>query len=228
MLSDYNEKIADKYRIKVGGIKKLLPNLGDKTNYVIHCSNLQLYLSLGMKLTKIHKILEFKQSDWRKNYIEFNTEKRKNAKNEFGKSFFKLMNSNGYGKTVENLRKRINVRLVNTAKDCLKYISKPTFISQKIFNKNFATIHEYKPILVLNKPIYIGFTVLELSKYLIYNLHYIFVNFVLHVKSNQKILMKNILKINTYLILVNINQNYLMQLTNKLLAKRKTNLKEFQ
>ena len=88
MLSNYCKKIADKYEIKVGDVKKLIPNLGNKTNYVVHYRNLQLYLSLGMKLTKIHKVLKFKQSDWMKKYIDFNTEKRTNAANSFEKKFF--------------------------------------------------------------------------------------------------------------------------------------------
>ena len=75
MLSDYCKKIADEYEIKVGDVKKLIPNLGNKTNYVVHYRNLQLYLSLGMKLTKIHRVLRFKQSDEMKKYINFNTEK---------------------------------------------------------------------------------------------------------------------------------------------------------
>ena len=75
MMSKYCKKIADKYDIKVGDVKKLIPHLGNKTNYVIHYKNLQLYLSLGMKLTKIHKVLKFKQSDWMKNYVDFSTEK---------------------------------------------------------------------------------------------------------------------------------------------------------
>ena len=69
-----------------------------------------------------------------------------------------------YEKTMENLRKRINVRLANNEKDFLKYTSKPTHITHKIFDKNYAVIHEIKPVLMLNKPIYVGFTVLELSK----------------------------------------------------------------
>ena len=77
MLSDYYKKITDKSAIKVGDVKKLIPNLGDKTNYVVHYKNLQLCLSLGMKLTKIHKVLKFKQSNWMKIYINFNTKKRK-------------------------------------------------------------------------------------------------------------------------------------------------------
>ena len=87
MLSNYCKKIADKYGIKVGDIMKLIPNLGDKTNYVLHYRNLQLYLSLGMKLAKINKVLRFKQSDWMKKYIDFNTEKRMNAANDLEKDF---------------------------------------------------------------------------------------------------------------------------------------------
>ena len=163
MLSKYCKKIADKYEIKVGDVKRLIPNLGNKTNYGVHYRNLQLYLSLGMKLTKIHKVLKFKQSDWIKKYINFNTEKRMNATNDFEKDFFKLIINSVYGKTMENLRKRVNVRLVNKAEHFKKYTSKPTYITHKIFGKDYAVIHEIKPVLVLNKPIYVGFTVLDLS-----------------------------------------------------------------
>ena len=88
MLSDYCKKTADEYGIKLGDVKKLIPNLGNKANYVLHYRNLQLYLSLGMKLTKIHRVLKFKQSDWMKKYIDFNTEKRRIAANSFEKYFF--------------------------------------------------------------------------------------------------------------------------------------------
>ena len=175
MLSDYCKTISDKYGIKVGDVKKLIPNLGDKTNYVLHYRNLQLYLSLGMKLAKIHKVLKFKQSDWMKKYIDFNTEKRMNAANDFEKDFFKLMINSVYGKTMENLRKRINVRLINNAEDFLKYTSKPTYITRKIFGKDYAAIHEIKPVLTLNKSIYVGFTILELRKWLMYDFHYKFI-----------------------------------------------------
>ena len=100
MLSKYCKKIADK-QIKFGDVKKLIPNLGNKTNYVVHYRNLQLYLSLGMKLTKIHKVLKFKQSDWMKKFINFNTGKRMNTANDFEKDFFKLMVNSVYGKTME-------------------------------------------------------------------------------------------------------------------------------
>ena len=141
---------------KVGDVKKLIPNLVNKTKYLLHYRNLQLYLSLGMKLTKIHRVLKFKQSDWMKKYIDFNTEKRKHADNDFDKDFFKLLINSVYGKTVENLQKRINVRFVNNEKDFLKFTSRPTYVSHKIFDKDYAAIHEIKPILILNKLIYVG------------------------------------------------------------------------
>ena len=107
MLSKYCKQIADKYEIKVGNVKKLIPNLVNKTKYVLHYKNLQLYLSLGMKLTKIHRVLKFNQSDWMKKYLDFNTEKRMNAANGLEKDFFKLVINSVYGKTMENVQKRI-------------------------------------------------------------------------------------------------------------------------
>ena len=109
----------------------------------------------------------------KKNY--FNTGKRKNAANCFEKDSFKLMINSVYGKTMENLRKRINARLINNKKDFLKYTSKPTHITHKIFGKNFAAIHEIKPVLMFNKPVYVGFNVLGLSKWLMYDFHYSFI-----------------------------------------------------
>ena len=99
-----------------------------------------------------------------KKCIDFNTKKRMNAANDFEKDFFKLMINYVYGKTMENLRKKIKVRMANNEEDFLKYTSRPTHITHKIFDKNFAAIYEIKPVLILNKPIYVGFTVQELSK----------------------------------------------------------------
>ena len=132
-------------------------------------------MSLGIKLTKIHRALKFKPSDWMKKYIDFKTEKRMNAANDFEENFFKLIINSVYGKTMENLRKRISVRLINNAEDFLKYTSRPNYIAYQIFSKNYAAIHEIKPVLILNRPIYVGFTVLELSKWLMYNFQYNFI-----------------------------------------------------
>ena len=97
--------------------------------------------------------------------------------NDFDKDFFKLMMNSIYGKTIENLRKRINVRLVNNAKDFLKNTSRPTYVTHKLFDKDYAAIHEIKSVLVLNKPIYVAFTVLDLSKWNMYDSHYNFIKF---------------------------------------------------
>ena len=102
-------------------------------------------------------------------YIDFNTEKRMILK-----KIFKLIINSVYRKTMENLRKRINVRLVNNAKDFLKYSSRPTYITHKMFGEDYAAIHEIKTVLILNKPIYVGFNVLDLSKWKMYDFHYNF------------------------------------------------------
>ena len=109
-----------------------------------------------------------------KKNINFNTEKRTNAASSFEKDFFKLMINYVYGKTMENLWKRINIRLVNN-EEFLNYTSRPTHVTHKIFVKTYVAIHKIKPVLMLNKPIYVGFTVLELSKWLMYDFHYSFI-----------------------------------------------------
>ena len=173
-LSDYCLKIANVHNITTWIVKKLVPNLMNINNYVIHYRNLQQYLELRMKLKKIYRILKFKQSDWMKPYIDFNTDKRKESTNESDKNFFKLMNNSIYGKTMKNLRKRIKIRVVKNSQDFIKYTSRPTCVNWKVFENNLAAIHEKKISLTLNKPIYVGFTVLELSKWEMYNFHYNF------------------------------------------------------
>ena len=142
MLSAYCVKIADKFNMSSGLVEKLIPTLGDKEKYVLHYRNLQLYLDLGMKLKKVHRVLEFDQSPWLKEYIDFNTVKRTNAKNSFEKDFFKLMNNSVFGKTMENLRKRVDVRLVTNEKKLLKWVSRPTYVSSKIFNEDLVAVHK--------------------------------------------------------------------------------------
>ena len=141
MLSKYCKDIDDSYDIKVGGIKKLIPNLGNKVKYVVHYKNLKYYLSLGMKLVKIHRTLSFKRSNWLKKYVDFNTEKRKQSHDEFNKNLYRLLNNCIYGKSIENQRKRMNIKLISDKKTYLKCINKPNVISQKIFDKNFVAIH---------------------------------------------------------------------------------------
>ena len=152
MLSDYCKKIAKKYNISNGQVHRLIPTLNDKKECVLHYQNLQLYLNLGLKITKIHRVLEFNQSPWLKQYIDFNTEKRKNAKNSFEKDFFKLMNNSVFGKTMENQRKRVNVKLVTDEKKLLEVAARPTFVNSKIINENLVAVHKIKEILTLNRP----------------------------------------------------------------------------
>ena len=172
MLSEYCKNISEKYSISTGLVSKLIPSLGSKEKYVLHYRNLQLYIDLGLKVTKVHRVLEFNQSPWLKQYIDFNTEKRKNSKNAFEKDFFKLMNNSVFGKTMENIRKRVDVRLITDEKKLLKYVSKPTDVSSKIFNENLVAVHTIKETLTLNRPAYVGMCILDLSKTLMYDFHY--------------------------------------------------------
>ena len=172
MLSNYCKEAAKKFNISTGTVHKLIPTLKDKEKYVLHYRSLQLYTDLGLKVTKVHRVLEFNQSPWLERYIDFNTEKRKNVKNSFEKDFFKLLNNACFGKTMENLRKRVDVRLVTDERKLLKLVSKPTYVSTKIFNENLVAIHKIKETLTLNKPAYVGMCVLDLSKTLMYDFHY--------------------------------------------------------
>ena len=172
MLSEFCKKIAAKYKISTGLVSKLVPTLKNKEKYVLHYRNLQRYLDLGLKINKVHRVLEFNQSPWLKQYIDFNTNKRKNAKNAFEKDFFKLMNNSVFGKTMENLRKRADVRLVTDEKKLTKLASKPTYVSSKIFNDNLVAVHKIKETLTLNRPAYVGMCILDLSKTLMYDFHY--------------------------------------------------------
>ena len=180
-LTDYCLKIANEHNITTVIVKKLVPNLMNKNNYVIHYKNLQQ--CLNKKLKKIHRIIKFKQSDWMRPYIDFNTQKRTISNNEADKNFFKLMNNSVYGKTMENLRKRIKIRVVKNSQDFIKYTSRLTCVNWKVFENNLAAIHEKKISLTLSKPIYVGFTVLETSKWEMYNFHY---NFMIR-KFNTKL-----------------------------------------
>ena len=107
-----------------------------------------------------------------KQYIDFNTQKRTSAKNAFEKDFFKLMNNSIFGQTMENLRKRVDVRLVTDEKKLLKLTSKPTYVSSKIFNENLVAVHKIKETLTLNRPAYVVMCILDLSKTLMYDFHY--------------------------------------------------------
>ena len=133
MLSPFQRKYFPSIR---GSVRKLVPNLHSKEKYVVHYRNLQLYVSLGMKIKKIHRVMQFEQSCWMKPYIDLNTEKRKEATmrgDKGDKDLFKLFNNAVFGKTMENPRKRINFEVVTSRKVALKRIAKPNFKRVKIF-----------------------------------------------------------------------------------------------
>ena len=155
------------------GVEKLIPNLRDKTKYVIHYKNLIQCLKAGLKLKKIHRGIKFIESKWMKPYIEMNTNLRTKAKNNFEKDFFKLMNNSVFGKTMENIRNRVNVKLVNTQERLRKLVAKPNLKSPpKIFSENLVSVHLKKTSLTMNKPVYLGMCILDLSKTIMYDLHY--------------------------------------------------------
>ena len=154
------------------GVKKLIPNLRDKNNYVVHYKTLMQCLRLGMKLKKIHRGIKFIECDFLKPYIDKNTNLRTQAKNNFEKDFFKLMNNSVFGKTMENIRNRVNVKLVNTGEQFKKLTTKPNYESRKIFNENLISVHMKKTSLTMNKPVYLGMSILDLSKIIMFDFHY--------------------------------------------------------
>lgn len=152
--------------------KKLAPNLFMKKKYKVHIAALQYYLSLGVKLDKVHRVLEFNQSDWLKKYIDFNTSKRQQSTSEFGKSFYKLLNNAFFGKSMESVRKRVNIRLISNGKQHLFQTSKPGFKRFSIFSPELVGVELSKPYIILDKPIYLGASILDLSKLLMYRFWY--------------------------------------------------------
>ena len=131
-------------QIVVNKISKLIPNLGDKKKYILHYENLKQCLKLGLKLTHIHRGIKFKESPWLEKYISLNTKLRTEAKNEFEKDFFKLMNNSVFGKTMENIRNRVVINLVNDKKQAEKLSAKPNFKHCNIFSEDLVAIHMKK------------------------------------------------------------------------------------
>ncbi|HRP37489.1 MAG TPA: hypothetical protein PLS50_06815, partial [Candidatus Dojkabacteria bacterium] len=171
-LSEHSKRILKILNEKHSPHDKLVPNLWDKTNYVVHYRNLKLYLELGMKIKKINQAISFFQSKWLKQYIDFNTNKRKEATEDFEKDLYKLMNNAVFGKTMENVRKRIRYELVNNQKRFQKLVNDVTFRECDVINQDLVGVSRAKTIVELDKPISVGFAILELSKVLMYDFHY--------------------------------------------------------
>lgn len=152
---------------------KLCGTFNDKKDYVVHIKNLQLYLKLGLKLKTIHRGVKFNQSTWLKEWIDLNTNFRKVAKNDFEKDYFKLMNNAVFGKTMENVRDRNEIKIAFDEEYFQKYVSKPNFNTSKILVEDKMKLMKMdKKTVKLDKPIYAGFSILELSKYHMYDFHY--------------------------------------------------------
>ena len=159
-------------RMKINGVEKLIPNLYDKKRYVIHIRALDQALKHGLVLECIHKAIEFKQLAWMKEYIDFNTKLRTAATNDFQKDFYKLMNNSVFGKTMENIRKHRNIKLVTNREAYLKLVMKPNFKSGVRFGENIMGCKMGKIKVVMNKPVYLGQAILDLRKIVMYEFHY--------------------------------------------------------
>ena len=151
---------------------KLAPNFLPKKKYVVHLRNLQFYLAQGAVLTKIHRIISFHQEAWIAPYIALNTSLRQQAVDDFEKSYYKLLNNSFFGKTIENIRKRVKIVLVNSERGHAWQTSKPGFKRFTQFSPDLVGVELVQSVLTFDKPIYVGFSVLELSKLLMYQFHY--------------------------------------------------------
>ena len=159
-------------KVKMNGVEKLVPNLYYKRKYVIHIKAFKQAIDHLLVLEKIHRAIEFKQSAWMREYIDFNTRLRTAAKNDFEKDFYKLMNDSVFGKTMENIRKHRNIKLVNNEEEYLKNVMKPNFKSGTLLGPDLMGCEMGKVRVVMNKPVYLGQAILDLTKTIMYEFHY--------------------------------------------------------
>ena len=180
-ISDYSRDFLKQHNNNLGKDEKLILDLYDKKEYIVHYDILKYYISLGIKVTKIHSIISFNHKAWLKPYIDFNTEMRKHAKNDFEKDFWKLMNNSFYGKTMENISNRCMVELTNNSKDLKRLASRDNFKDIIDFDNrelNEENDYSFKAVLInyksmyFNKPIYLGMCVLDYSKLVMYKFYY--------------------------------------------------------
>ena len=173
-------------RMKIDKTQMLVCNLHDKKKYVVHISILKQALDHGLELKKVHRVIEFNQEAWLKKYIGMNTELRKKASNHFEKDFFKLMNNAVFGKTMENVRKHRDIKLVKTDHKRNKLVSEPNYHTMKLsirtklsyneaYLRNLSIIEMKKVEVKMKKPIYLGLSILEISKIIMYEFWYDYV-----------------------------------------------------
>ena len=143
-----------------------------KKNYVVHIRSLKQALNHGLILRKVHRVIRFNQEAWLKSYIDMNTELRKKAKNDFEEDFFKLMNNAVFGKTMENVGKHRDIKFVTTDKRRNRLVSEPNYHTTKWFSEKLLAIEMKKTKVKMNKPIYLGLSILEISKTLMYEFWY--------------------------------------------------------
>jgi hypothetical protein len=180
-LSDYAKKCHQFfYHNENYNANKLVSTLGPKRNYVVHFANLKFYLEMGLTITKIFKVLKFKQSTFLKKYIDYCTMKRQNSNSNFQRNIWKLCANACYGKFIEQVRNRLNCLLVNKDEVLVRKITKNNFSNFKIFNENLIAVFSKKQRIKLDKAYSIGFSVLEYSKLFMYK------SFYLHIKPYFK------------------------------------------
>ena len=159
-------------KINVNGVEKLISHFKPRKNYVVHYRSLRQCLELGMRVTAVYRGLIFNQSPWMEPYIRKNTELRMTAANSFEKDFFKLMNNSVFDKTIENIRKRQNILLVDDHSKAAKLTTRPNFDRVTIFDSNLIAVHIKKTEVYFNKPVYVGQAILDLSQILMFDFHY--------------------------------------------------------
>ena len=160
--------VSDNYKSE----KKLLMSVSDKKDYVVHFKLLQFYLLMGMTISKIHSVISYTQKPIFKNYIVKNSILRQQAISEFAKDLYKLLNNSLFGKTMENVRGRKSFNLVNTKQKLMRQSKLPHFLRAHKFNENLVLTEKMNLEVKLDKPIYIGQAVLDLSKLIMYRLRY--------------------------------------------------------
>ena len=152
---------------KIEKVEKIVCSIEDKEKYVIHIRALKQVLNNGLKLKEVHRIIRFQQKAWLKPCIDMNTQLRKQAKSEFEKDFFKLMNNSVIGKTMENVRKHRDIKLVTTEERRNQLVSEPNYHTTKQFSENLLAIEMKKAKVKMNKPLYLGMSILDISETLI-------------------------------------------------------------